>query len=290
MHDNEFPINVELVRSLVRTKFDPGQEFEVTAVDSEGTDNALYRVGGRLVARFPRIESASLNVRREWEWLGRLAGRFKLSIPEPVHFGEPGATFPWPWILTSWIDGECARADDPGLRGAADDLGAFIVEMHAVAPEGAPRSPRGGNLVDRDEATRRALAKCGRWINVEGALAEWDRALSATVEAVPEVMVHGDLAPGNVIVRDGHVVGVIDFSTITLGDGACDFMVAWNLLDAAARRQLRLVSEVDEATWLRGRGWALSVAALQLPYYATRNRALAANSRRVFAELAADPE
>lgn len=38
--------------------------------------------------------------------------------------------------------------------------------------------------------------------------------------------------------------------------------------------------EADDATWERGRGWALSIALIQLPYYRDTNPVLAANSRR----------
>ncbi|GAB3390100.1 hypothetical protein [Amycolatopsis echigonensis] len=38
--------------------------------------------------------------------------------------------------------------------------------------------------------------------------------------------------------------------------------------------------EADDATWERGRGWALSIALIQLPYYRDTNPVVAANSRR----------
>ncbi len=46
--------------------------------------------------------------------------------------------------------------------------------------------------------------------------------------------------------------------------------------------------EVDDAAWIRGRGWALSVALVQLPYYETTNPVLAESSRFVIAEVLAD--
>lgn len=50
----------------------------------------------------------------------------------------------------------------------------------------------------------------------------------------------------------------------------------------------RAALAVDDATWARGRGWALSVARIQLPYYRDSNPALAANARRTIREVLAD--
>ncbi|HWC84551.1 MAG TPA: hypothetical protein VG756_31730 [Pseudonocardiaceae bacterium] len=51
--------------------------------------------------------------------------------------------------------------------------------------------------------------------------------------------------------------------------------------DAPARERYRVAAGIDAATWARGRGWALSVALIQLPYYRTTNPPLAVNSRHV---------
>jgi aminoglycoside phosphotransferase (APT) family kinase protein len=45
---------------------------------------------------------------------------------------------------------------------------------------------------------------------------------------------------------------------------------------------------VDEATWARGRGWALSIALIALPYYWDTNPAFARVARRTLEEVLAD--
>lgn len=99
---------------------------------------------------------------------------------------------------------------------------------------------------------------------------------------------HGDLSPGNVLIDQGRLRAVIDFGAFGVGDPTVDLVVAWNLLPARARPILRAALDVDDATWARGRGWALSIAAIQLPYYLHTNPALAANSRHVLAAVVAD--
>ena len=104
----------------------------------------------------------------------------------------------------------------------------------------------------------------------------------------PPVWVHGDLLPGNVIVREGRLTGIIDWSAAGLGDPACDVMLAWSL-PPEARAAYRAALGVDEATWVRARGWAVEQAVNFIPYYAdTIPDGVAAARRRLDAVLADD--
>jgi aminoglycoside phosphotransferase (APT) family kinase protein len=77
------------------------------------------------------------------------------------------------------------------------------------------------------------------------------------------VWIHADLDRRNVLVEQQSLCGVIDFGALGLGDPACDAMAAWKLLSAQARDIFR----TQLATWMRGRGWALSQAWMALSYY-----------------------
>ena len=78
---------------------------------------------------------------------------------------------------------------------------------------------------------------------------------------------HGDLLPGNLLVRDGRLSAVVGFGGLNVGDRACDLQPAWNLFTGASRRTFLDDVQADEATRLRGRGWALAQAVVALPYY-----------------------
>jgi len=56
-------------------------------------------------------------------------------------------------------------------------------------------------------------------------------------------------------------------------------------MDAEARAAYRAELSVDDATWARGRAWALSIALLQLPYYWDTNPGLVANARYVLDQV-----
>ena len=61
--------------------------------------------------------------------------------------------------------------------------------------------------------------------------------------------------------RDGRLAAVIDFGTSGVGDPACDVVIAWTFLDGPGRAAFRRTLAIDDATWARGRGWALWKAA-----------------------------
>jgi aminoglycoside phosphotransferase (APT) family kinase protein len=91
-----------------------------------------------------------------------------------------------------------------------------------------------------------------------------------------------------VLVDDDRLSAVIDFGCAGVGDPAVDLIVAWNLLPASVRDIFRTAVGADDAEWVRGRGWALSISLIQLPYYWDTNPALAENSRHVITEILAE--
>jgi aminoglycoside phosphotransferase (APT) family kinase protein len=80
---------------------------------------------------------------------------------------------------------------------------------------------------------------------------------------------------------------VIDFATMGVGDPAVGLIPAWNLLTPASREVFRAALDADDATWARGRGWALSMALIQLPSYLHTNPGIAANARYVIGQVPA---
>jgi aminoglycoside phosphotransferase (APT) family kinase protein len=58
-----------------------------------------------------------------------LAGRTRFLTPEPVALGEPGAGYPLPWSVQTWLPGIAADNEDPGESVAfARNLADLIVE------------------------------------------------------------------------------------------------------------------------------------------------------------------
>jgi aminoglycoside phosphotransferase (APT) family kinase protein len=100
--------------------------------------------------------------------------------------------------------------------------------------------------------------------------------------------VHGDLLPGNLLVIDGRLSAVIDFGGLNVGDPACDLQPAWNVFAGSSRERFRAELDVDDASWLRGRGWALYQAVLALPYYWDTNPGMIRQALHALAQVLAD--
>jgi RimJ/RimL family protein N-acetyltransferase len=122
-------------------------------------------------------------------------------------------------------------------------------------------------------------------IDVKTVTTIWEMALQAPKWSKPPVWVHGDLSPGNLLIQHGRLSAVIDFGILGVGDPACDLIIAWNLLPAHMRNAFRNALALDDSTWERGRGWALSNALIALPYYKDTNPVLANNARHVIQEV-----
>lgn len=288
MHDDEPDIDADLVRRLLAGQFPRWAGLPLAPVASSGTDNAMFRLGDELAVRLPRIGWAVGDVAKEQRWLPYLAPQLPLAVPEQVAVGEPAHGYAWPWAVCRWLAGENpvpGQLADP--QRLAVDLGRFVRALHGIDAAGGPPATRGVPLRAREALTRDALAASRDLIDTGPVAAAWETALAAPEWTGPPVWIHADLAPGNVLVADGRLTAVIDFGALGVGDPACDLLPAWNLLPAAARGAFRDAVGVDDATWARGRGWALSVALVALPYYETRSPVLAAASRYVIGQVLA---
>jgi aminoglycoside phosphotransferase (APT) family kinase protein len=134
---------------------------------------------------------------------------------------------------------------------------------------------------------RRSIAQLGDRINGAAALRSWQESLDTPPWDGPEVWVHGDLLPGNLLVVDGRLSAVIDWGGLNVGDPACDLQPAWNVFAGASRARFRAELAVDEASWVRGRGWALYQAVLALPYYWDTNPGMIRQASHALAQVLA---
>ena len=294
MHVDEVNTDLSLVVRLLTTQFPQWAGLPIAPVPSAGTDNALYRLGDNMAVRIPRIHWATGQVDKEHQWLPRLAPFLELAIPFPLAKGKPGEGYPWHWSIYRWLEGENATIDRiANPLQAATDLAQFIAALQRInATGGPPPGPhnfyRGEPLALRDTRTRDAIETLRGTFDVDAVTTLWDAAIEAPVWRGPPVWLHGDLQSGNLLAVQGRLSAVIDFGGLGVGDPACDVMAAWMFLSAETRGAFRAALQVDNATWARGRGWALSVGLIALPYYQSTNPALAGIARRAIHEALAD--
>ena len=297
MHPDEIATDVILVRRLIAAQFPQWAHLPIRRVRSAGSDNALYRLGNEMVVRLPLRTGRTIeSLDKEYEWLPRLGPLLPLAIPVPLARGMPAAGYPCGWAVYRWLAGETATIERLSHSGqTATALARFLTALRRIDVTGGPPPGehnffRGVPLSERDSTVRRAIASLRGELDAGAVAAAWEAALRAPEWHGPPVWIHGDFCDGNLLADRGRLSGVVDWGGLAVGDPACDLMVAWSFLPAEARKLFRSVLSVDDATWARARGWALSVALIALPYYWTTNPVRVAYSWRRIGEVLADHE
>ncbi|MFC7363152.1 aminoglycoside phosphotransferase family protein [Nocardioides astragali] len=255
-------MDTRTVRQLVSEQFPQWSRLTIEPVSTPGWDNYTFHLGGDMVVRLPSASEYALAVEKEHRWLPTLAPQLPVPIPSVRGRGEPGAGYPFPWSVYDWLGGSPAtQTDITGPLQFAEQLADFVVSLRSIDAAGGPQPGihnwfRGATLLTYAETTRRALDTLSAHIDVEPASQIWADALAADWNG-DDVWFHGDLAEGNLLLEDGHLTAVIDFGTCGVGDPSCDLAIAWTLLVEPGRQAFRDRLQVDDASWARGRGWAL---------------------------------
>ncbi|MGW4380401.1 aminoglycoside phosphotransferase family protein [Kitasatospora sp. NPDC004531] len=258
-------VTAELITRLLREQR-PELAGLPVRFGARGWDNQLWRVGEDLAVRLPwATDGADELLRKEYRWVPGLAEGLPLPVPVPRWLGEPGAEFPRPWLVTTWVPGEPAdRVPVTDGSAAADVLAAFLTALHRPAPDDAPEGRgRGGPLAEYERQFERGLAETARLgliTDPDSVRAVWHDALAAPARTGPRSWLHGDLHAANVLTAEGSYCGVIDFGDLCAGDPACDLAAAWTLLPTAAARDRfhdAYRPALDPATRRRARGWAV---------------------------------
>ena len=299
LHADQVETDVGLVRRLLAGQFPQWADLPIAPVETAGTENAIYRLGDDMAVRL--AYSAHRPVKSEQvekldRWLPKLAPHLPLAIPEPIATGKPAEGFPCSWPIVRWLEGEEAtfeRIADP--VDAAKALAEFVRALVKIDPAGGPAPGehnfwRGVPLRHRDGYTRNAIAQCEGLVDAAAVTEAWEADLNAPIWDQPPVWLHGDLDPGNLLAVDGRLSAVIDWGGLGVGDPATELQPAWNLFRGESRDAYREALRFDDATWARGRGLALSVAVVALPYYLETNPVIVKWANYTINEVLADLE
>ena len=292
--DDRIVVSTEQVRALVDSQFPQWAGLDIQPVELSGWDNRSFRLGDDMLIRMPSAARYVAQVEKEHRWLPALAPLLPFPIPAPLALGQPGQGYPFRWSVYRWLEGEplARHLDRVDLSTIAIDVAAFLRALHGVdasdgPPAGAHNFHRGGSLSVYDGEAKASAVRLADEVDQALAMEIWQLALSSHWRK-QGVWVHGDIAEGNLLVKDGRLSAVIDFGSSGVGDPSSDLILAWNVLDAESRAVFRRALELDEATWQRGRGWALWKALIVLDAERGRNDKMAEWSRRTIREVFAD--
>ncbi|MGN6324867.1 aminoglycoside phosphotransferase family protein [Pseudolysinimonas sp.] len=295
MHEHELAVDVELVRRLVATQFPAWADLPVRRVAGTATVNAIFRIGDDLTARLPlradAVADVAEHLRAEARALEAFAAVSPFPAPRPVAVGAPGAGYPLPWSVQTWLPGTVATPDgSAGSTELADDLAMLVVELRRAPADGRvfAGSGRGGVLTDHDDWIATCFAESEDLLDAPRLRRLW-AALRALPRRGPDVMTHGDLHPGNLLLDDqGRLAGVLDGGGYGPADPALDLIVPWTLFEEPARERFRAAVGADDLEWARGAAWAFQQAMGLVWYYAETNPGMSVLGRRVLGRLQDD--
>jgi len=268
---SQLDITPDLTRKLINKQFPEFASLPITSVEQQGHDNRTYRLGTDMLIRMPTAESYALKVPKEQALLPQLAPHLTLSIPVPIKMGIPSADYPYPFSIYKWLEGTSLNLlvlDNHCLEKLALDLANFLKELQSIDNVDGPAPGqhnwwRGDHVSVYDKGARGQIANLSGIIDSNKAIQLWEKACKTRWSKNP-VWVHGDVSVGNMLIKNGNLSAIIDFGGMSLGDPACDLVIAWTFLKGKERQIFIRGMALDEETWLRAKAWALWKATFEL--------------------------
>jgi aminoglycoside phosphotransferase (APT) family kinase protein len=255
--ESEIKIDTDLVLNLLQQHPDlinlPLQLFD------SGWDNVIFRLGNNLSVRLPRRKIAATLIENEQTWLPQIADRLTIPIPTPYRIGKPTVRYPWRWSVLPWLTGVPADLEKPNSN-QAPLLALFLRSLHLPTPPNAPiNSVRGVPLKQRETIIKERIQRLEHKTNLITQTIKhiWHKALNTPID-VKSTWLHGDLHPGNILVKNGIITGIIDWGDLTSGDLATDLASIWMLFGDRNSRQSAIAQySMSEPTLQRAKGWAI---------------------------------
>ncbi|MFV0395371.1 MAG: aminoglycoside phosphotransferase family protein [Coprobacillaceae bacterium] len=254
-------ITKEIVIRLIKEQFPKWGNLTISPVEKSGHDNRTFHLGDSMLIRLPSDKCYEPAVQKESTWLPYLSKHISYQITKPIAIGKPSTEYPYTWSINEWIDGETLSESYCNNSDFVKELTDCLKQLQSIDTNGGPVAGlhnfyRGGDLCVYDDETRKALNDLNDKIDTDICTYIWERALSSKWNRAP-VWVHGDVAEGNILVKDNTLVGLIDFGVLAIGDPACDLVIAWTFFDEKCRKQFIKAMDLDINTWYRAMGWAL---------------------------------
>lgn len=295
MHNDEVHIDEQVARRLIIEQFSEWRFECVRRITADGTVNAIFRIGADLSARFPLRSADPTDMKaelaREAAAMRELAVYCPVATPAPVAVGDPGDGYPLPWTVQTWIHGAVATPHDLAHSEIfAHDLVNLVRALRAADTKGRhfAGSGRGGDLHDSEPWMEVCFRESDGLLPVDRLRALWAEFRSLP-NGAPDVMTHGDLIPGNLLVEDDRLVGVLDGGGFAPADPSLDLVAAWHMLDDERRSVLRSELACGDVEWWRGAAWAFQQAMGLVWYYRETNPGMSALGQATLARLLSDP-
>jgi aminoglycoside phosphotransferase (APT) family kinase protein len=143
-----------------------------------------------------------------------------LAAPMPYYLDQSGEIFPTPYIVLEYIEGQPEFAP-ANLSALLLQFAMHLSRVHQV--DGA--KPEVSFLPKQTQRYTDKLKACPAQADESEDVGRIRAALEAVwplPQRNPSVLLHGDFWPGNLLWRDGQLVGIIDWEDAAVGDPLAD--------------------------------------------------------------------
>jgi aminoglycoside phosphotransferase (APT) family kinase protein len=266
----EVSLSVEMACTLIEQQF-PELAPVRAEFAGEGWDNAVFRINGRFVFRFPRRALAVDCLEAECRVLPHMVRRLSLPVPNPVFVGRPSELYPYPFAGYPMLPGNAVHIRQPSRQErvqSAHLFAKFLKGLHETPVHEAVEMGVGPDKIGRMDLGRRTrqfeqyLKEAVDLGLLDKQSLLWDVARwlpDAESVSKRQALVHGDLNFRNFLLdAEGVLCGVIDWGDVHIGHPAVDLAVAHSFLPPEGREIFRRVyGEIDDETWLLAKFRAL---------------------------------
>lgn len=257
-------INETIAQKLIQEQFPMYKNLEIQSVTNQGHDHKTFRLGNNLLLRLPTATRYAININKEALWLPQFTPSIATTIPMPITVGKPTTYYPCYWSIYQWIEGQSANNLTPqemNLNEIALSLAEFLQQLASIDTKYGPKPGphnfyRGAHPSVYFKEIQTALQKLSSFFDVGNYERIAYQAIQNSFTDIP-VWVHGDISPGNIIIKNKKLNAVIDFSGIAVGDPACDLTIAWTFFDQTSKEILKSNLPYNQLMWEKAQAWAL---------------------------------
>ena len=257
---SDAPTLAELERRI-RAAF-PELPYSHAELNDYGDDNQVVVLDGAWVVRFPRNDEYRARFVAECNLLAVLRGVTHVRVPHYELVAPDGGFGAYRLIAgTEMTPPVFQSLGAAAQRAVLTELAGFLTVLHALpaatiaqADGFIPQTWSGEQFAALYRGMRRA--KIARVVDA-AALARFDAFHDAYEKVPPGVarLVHDDISDDHILIADGRLAGIIDFSDASFGDAAIDFAWFWRLGEAAVDTVLGAYGLAAEDPGLKSRAY-----------------------------------
>ncbi|MCZ6874789.1 MAG: phosphotransferase [bacterium] len=201
-----------------------GFSAQITAMEISRPDGTTHKL---IVRQYGNVDRKAITqtVRDEYKLLEFLTAQ-ELAVPTPVYLDDHGEFLTEPCMVMKFMDG------DPNFE--PDDLGDYLMQMadhlsliHKLdcASHDLSFLPSVIDHVAQLIAARGGKVVAATVANLKDILVVLDKTWPP-IQKNPDVLLHGDYWPGNIICQDDRLTSIIDWEAAKTGDPLADLAVS----------------------------------------------------------------